>query len=144
MTHFVFFFFLFNFPDKRGSPIQASDPWRDATVESQKGLKLSCPLIFHLWREKRKVRLSLNVLCGLLPSYIFVFFFFYIRFILCRFGAAELKWKSFLSLVVSQQLLAVWSWHSLFENPSLPSKFTFLHCCFVQSSLNIHLKNPFV
>lgn len=103
----------------------------------------NCHVLWFLICEERRERSDKALMCCAVccPLTSWCFFFYLLSFILCRFGAAELKWKTFLSLVfVSSSLPS--DPDTLFENPSLLSTFTFLHCS-VQSSLNIHLKeNP--
>lgn len=73
MSDFVRFALIFS--ENEGSPFQASDLRGDATFSHKRPKTVSCPLISHLSREEGKVRLSLNVLCSLLPSLCFHFFF---------------------------------------------------------------------
>lgn len=118
------FFFSFDLPWKvRVTPSGARPSQQRHTRVTKRPETV---MSFDLWRERSDRALMCCAVCCPLTS--LYFFFFYIYHVLLRSSSSS--WPS--------------DPNSLFdENPSLPSKFTFLHRCSVQSSLNIHLKeNP--
>ncbi len=117
------------------SLIQASDFQRGVTFSSSHAASKTVsrrPLISHLSRGESS-DLSLNVMCSVSPSYVFIL-------LSCvvteeRWSVSSSEFCSFLSSSVPSDPDTVLCYD---EIPPSPSKFTFLHYCSVQPSLNKH------